>query len=155
MNGPITAGEIEMGIPLNYRQFFQVNPVLLPREIHPVIESFWEAVKHIGPAIWYSHPVKIIFSMNGFKISLKNCELVVNRKAEVINLHIDNIVFLNCTKMSKLRSQIQTACILEELVHALMHISDENLVSVVVASLYPGVVWVGGEYRAVEIYARK
>ena len=68
----------------------------------------------------------------------------------MINVHIDDrLIFIDAEKMVRYQKELQVACILEEFAHAIMNINDEQLVSDVVALLYPGVVIVDGKYRPV------
>ena len=150
MGNPITKEEILAGVANEHRHFFRVGVAVMPREMFGIVESFWTAVRCIAPAMWLSHPAHVMFSTAPFSVTLKHGELLYRTRSEVINAHVEHMVFLDCNKMFVTRPQMQVACILEELVHALMHISDEHLVSVVVASLYSGITFVDGKYHVVE-----
>jgi len=91
-----------------------------------------------------------MFATAPFRLNLSQGELrYTPTNPQTINVHVEHLVFLDCNKMAGLQRELQVACILEELVHALMHITDESLVSVIVASLYPAVRLVDGRYTPV------
>ncbi|WP_020395712.1 hypothetical protein [Thiolinea disciformis] len=144
----ITVEEIERGIDQKHRHFFRVSAATIPRGI---AEAFWKATAVIAPAMWFSHPIHVIFASAPFSLNLNNGELIYTPSLGVINAHVEHIVFLDYNKMANFFPDIQVACILEELVHALMHISDEHLVSVVVSELYPAITWSDGKYSLKDI----
>ena len=151
MTAPITADEIESGVDLKHRHYFRVATAPLPRSMIGIVEAFWKSAAAISPAMWFSHPVHVIFASAPFSINLNNGELrYTPNSPDIINVHVEHIIFLDCYKMAGMLPDIQVACILEELVHALMHISDEHLVSVVVATLYPAITWSDGKYSLAE-----
>ena len=58
----------------------------------------------------------------------------------VLNACVENLVFVDCDKMlSIVTHQVRVACILEEFVHGLLHVSDETLTKRIVAYLYQGI----------------
>jgi len=143
----ITSQDIEVGIATECRGFFLVSSAPLPRSMQCVVDAFWEAARRIAPAISVWHRIQVIFATAPFSIKLSNGELrFIPSNPELIGVTIENLVFLDCNRIAPLHPQIQVACVLEELVHALMHIRDESLVSVVVARLYPGVTLTDGRY---------
>lgn len=150
MTDTITDNEIEAGIPPEHRRFFQVSSLPIPRSMIGLIEAFWKAVAAIAPAVKFTRSVHVIFATAPFSLTLGNGELRYTPNSDVINVCIEHIIFLDCNKMSGLHPDIQVACILEELAHGLMSISDEHLVSVVVATLYPSVTWSDGKYSPTE-----
>lgn len=143
----ITAEEIEGGIAAEHRNLFTITSAPLPRGMFRIVEAFWVAYAAIAPATGFMHRVHIIFATAPFSLNLANGELrYTPHNPETIGTHVHGLVFLDCNNLLPLAYEHQVACILEELVHAFMHIRDENLVSVVVASLYSGVQWIGGKY---------
>lgn len=150
METPITTAEIESGIAADHRHFFRVSSLPLPRSMSGIVEAFWTATAAISRAMWFSHPAHVVFATAPFRLNLSQGELrYTPTNPQVINVHVEHLVFLDCNRMAGLPRELQVACILEELVHSLMHITDEPLVSVVVASLYPGVRLVDGRYTPV------
>ncbi len=146
----INTAEIEEGIVPEYRHFFRVSSLPLPRSMLGIVEAFWVATAAIGRAMWFSHPVHVIFATAPFRLNLGQGELVFTpSNPQTINVHVEHLAFLDCNRMAPLPRDLKVACILEELVHSLMHITDESLVSVVVAFLYPGVRLVDGRYAPV------
>lgn len=148
MIAAITTSEIQAGIAEQYRCYFLVSAAELPRDCLSVIESFWEAVRVFAPAARLSAPVHVIIATRPFRIKLSSGVLQYEPCDETINAAIEHFVFLDVAKLAALAKPLQVACILEELVHAAMHVSDENLVSLIVTHLYRGVVLVDGRYSA-------
>ena len=150
MENPITTAEIESGIHAEHRHFFRVSSASLPRSMFGIVEAFWTATAAIGRAMWFSHPAHVMFATAPFRLNLSQGELrYTPTNPQTINVHVEHLVFLDCNRMAGLPRELQVACILEELVHSLMHITDESLVSAVVASLYPAVQLVDGRYMPV------
>ena len=150
MSDIITDNEIEAGIAPEHRRFFQISTLPIPRSMVGLVESFWKAIAAIAPAVKFTRSVQVIFATAPFKVNLSNGELRYTPNPEVINVCIEHIIFLDCNKMIGLHPDIQVACILEELAHGLMSISDEHLVSVVVSTLYPAITWSDGKYSLTE-----
>lgn len=151
MDNPITSAEIEAGVSVEHRHFFRVSSAPLPRSMLSIVEAFWTATSAIGSAMWFSHPAHIVLATAPFRLKLSQGELVYSpTNQQIINVHVEHWVFLDCNRMANLQQELKVACILEELVHSLMHITDESLVSQVVASLYPGVRLVDGRYTPVD-----
>jgi hypothetical protein len=146
MQSPITASEIEAGIPEKYRCYFLVSAADLSRQCQPVVESFWEAVRVFAPAARLSCPAQIIIAARPFRITLGSGVLEYHPRHETINATVEHFVFLDVARLMPLQKHLQVACILEEFVHALMHVSDEGLTSLIVTHLYHGVVLVHGRY---------
>lgn len=142
----ITASEIESGIPQQYRCYFLVSSANLNRECLPVVESLWEAVRAFAPAARLSSPTQIVLDTRPFRITLNSGVLEYHPREETISAAIEHFVFLDVGRLLPLQRSLQVACIVEEFVHALMHVGDEKLVSLIVAHLYRGVVLVNGRY---------
>ena len=151
MTDIITDSEIEAGILPQNRRFFQVTAGPIPRSMIGLIEAFWKAITAISPAVRFTRSVHVIFGTAPFSLALGSGELRYTPKDDVLNVCIEHIIFLDCNKMIGLHPDIQVACILEELAHGLMSISDEHLVSVVVATLYPVITWSDGKYSLTEV----
>ncbi|MCP5426629.1 MAG: hypothetical protein H6966_00005 [Chromatiaceae bacterium] len=146
MENPITTSEIEAGIPEKYRCYFLVSAANLSRQSLPVIESLWEAVRVFAPAARLSSPAQIIIATRPFRITLSSGVLEYHPREETINAAVEHLVFLDVGRLMPLQRPLQVACIIEEFVHALMHVADEALVSLVVTYLYRGVVLMDGRY---------
>ena len=147
----ITVAEIEQGIPESIRPFLAIDAVPIPRSSHSIIEAFWEATKRIEKIIRIRRRTNIILAKAPFIVNLSIGQLVYTPKnKDVINVHVEDIIFLDIEKMLPYRFQIQVACILEEFAHALMNVSDEAVVMHVVALIYDGVRVINGKYYAVE-----
>ena len=88
-------------------------------------------------------------STSPFKLNIPTGELIYTPRNEVINACLNDMIFVDFNKMIREKQQIQVACILEELVHILMNVSDEKLVMTIVASLYSQVRVTNGQYQVV------
>ncbi|MBU1298413.1 MAG: hypothetical protein KKG06_00650 [Bacteroidetes bacterium] len=148
----ITVKEIEEGIPQSIRPFIAIDALPLPRACSTIIEAFWQATTCIERAIdkRVRNRINVIFAKAPFTLNLTNGQLVYTPNNEVINVCFEHIVFLDCEKMSNFKFPIQVACILEELVHAFMNISDEPLVTKLVGLLYEGVRIADGKYHVAD-----
>lgn len=153
MENPITTPEIEAGIPERLRWCFLVSSANLNRVCLPVVQAFWEAVHVFAPAARLSSPAQVILATRPFRITLGSGTLEYHPKDETINAAIEHLVFLDVGRLLPLAHELRVACIVEEFVHALMHVSDERLTSIIVAHLYPGVVLVDGRYTPAAIAA--
>ncbi len=126
---------------------FDVSCNPLPPAMLPIAKAFWEAVSCIGPSVRFVRKTHVTFATAPFRLNLPGGQLTYSPSGpETINVTIEPWVFVDCNKMQPLAYPFKVACILEELAHSIMHISDERLVSIVVASLYPGVFLVDGKY---------
>lgn len=155
MENPITTAEIKAGIPEPLHWCFLVSSANLNRICFLVIQAFWEAVRVFSPAARLSSPAQVILATRPFRITLGSGTLEYHPKDEVINAAIEHFVFLDVGRLLQLRHELRVACIVEEFVHALMHVSDERLTSMIVAHLYPGVVLVDGRYASIAPPAAK
>jgi len=147
----IAVAEIEQGLSENIRPFLSISAAPMAREFRRVVEAFWLAASKIEKVMWMRRQVHVVFALPPFKLNLSNGTLTYTpHHNELINVHVEDIIFLNYEKMLTFKFQIQVACILEELVHVLMNISDESLVSKIVELLYDAVKVVDGKYSPVE-----
>ncbi|MAS95418.1 MAG: hypothetical protein CMO55_19640 [Verrucomicrobiales bacterium] len=147
----ITQEEITQGIPDEFRAYFQINATPLPRSMQGIVEAFWTAVEVIGPSVWFSQPAHVIFGTAPWKISVSRGKLEYTPShPDMINVHFEEWVFLDCNRMKDLPMEFQVVCILEELVRALMHVTNKKLVPEIVVRLYPKVRMVEGKYAQAE-----
>jgi hypothetical protein len=145
----ISEKEILNGLPEPIRYFLAIGTCRMPRSLEPVIKAFWAAANIINSVTHTKRRIHVLFGQAPFVINLKTGELRYTPNGEVIHATIEDFIFLDCIKTHHLPFQIQVACILEEFVHALMQISDENLTTQIVAWLYDGVRIVDGKYSPV------
>lgn len=147
----IGASDIIQGVPEPLRSFIAIDSLPLPYSFKPIVEAFWTAANKINPFLRIRKRVYVLFGKAPFILGLPNGEFRYTPKDEsIINVHLEDIILLDCEKMMRYKPQIQVACILEELVHVFMNVSNETLVSQVVALLYDGVEFIDGQYHAVE-----
>jgi len=146
VNDQISLEEVLGGIDESYRPFLKVATATLLRPCMPVVEALWQAVRLVAPAIRFVQPVHVLLSRAPFEVPLSNGTLMFNPRPGVINVAMENIIFLDVLKIIQYPREIQIATIVEEFVHALMHVTDEELTSHIVALLYPGVRVVNGQY---------
>ena len=144
----ITEAQFNETIPVPLRPYIHVASLPLTSKFSTLLDAFRIAVNALEGKIRVVRPLEVIIGKAPFNVRLGNGNLRYTPKDDqVINAHIDDrIVFLDAEKIGRYQQELQVACILEEFAHAIMNISDEQLVSDVVALLYPGVVVVNGKY---------
>lgn len=143
---PITTADIEVGIPEAYRRYFLVSSTTLEETYRPTVEAFWEAIRVFSPAARFSRPAQVVIAASPFRIQLASGMLSYEPRPDVINAAVEHFIFLDVVKMARLAYPLQVTCIVEEFVHALMCVSNEDLTSIIVAQLYSGVSLVNGQY---------
>jgi hypothetical protein len=106
-----------------------------------------EAAHATAPAIRVPHQIYLVIGRAPYEVPLSNGRLVVTPNPEVIATELGGIVFLNVDRLAPLRHQHRVACVLEEFVHSWLNLVDyRELTTVVVATLYGGVVVVNGQW---------
>ncbi len=139
--------EISSVTPEPMRSFLVVDGLPFPRSYECIVRAFREAAEEINPVVSIGHRFGVIFSKAPFVLNLANSKFTYEpKRREIINFHVENTILLDCEKMMRYPFPIQVACILEELVHVLMNVSDESFVTEVVGLLYQGVSIVEGKY---------
>lgn len=147
----ISASDIIQGVPEPLRSFIAIDSLPLLYSFKPIVEAFWIAASKINRVLRIRKRVYVLFGKAPFILNLSNGEFRYTPKDKsIINVHLEDIILLDCEKMMRYKPQIQVACILEELVHVFMSVSNETLVSQVVALLYDGVEFIDGQYHPVE-----
>jgi len=146
MDNMITKDEILQGIPSAIRPFISITTAPLSRLFEPLVKAFWTATDKISSATFINSRINFIFLTAPFILPLSTGELKYTPRDGVINACLCDMIFIDCEKMIRYPFQIQIACLLEEFVHIIMHVSDESLVSRIVALLYDGIEIVGGQY---------
>lgn len=144
----ITERDFNDAVPASLRAYVHVASIPLPGVCIGLLDAFRTAMSSLENKVRVVRPLEVIVAKAPFNIVLGNGTLTYTPKTkDVINVHIDDrIILLDAEKMLPLPKALQVACILEEFAHAIMNISDEGLVSDVVALLYHGVVIVDGKY---------
>jgi hypothetical protein len=106
----------------------------------PVVQAFWEAANALIPACRFSHCVHVLFAFAPFRVPMASGLLSFEPASGVLNACVEHLIFVNCDDMlSIVTHQVRVACILEEFVHGLFHVSDETLTKMIVAYLYHGI----------------
>lgn len=128
----INAKQFNETIPTSLRPYINVSSVPLPAKHKELLEAFKIAIKCIENKIRVTSPLEVVIAKAPFKIQLGIGALCYTPKSSnIINVCINNmLVLLDAEKMFRYKIEIKTACILEEFVHALMNIKDEQLVSI-------------------------
>ncbi len=145
---PITAAELSAGIPDSVRPFILVDSLALPRSMASIATAFWEAISLLSRSVSIERVVHIQFATSPFTWDMGNVELSITTKGDVINATVKSIIVIDCNKMAALPHEMQVVCVLEEFVHAVMHVKDEGAARQIVAVLYGGVTIRGGKYVA-------
>lgn len=148
INEPISVIEIQAGLPEEIRPFLIVEAAPLPQSFRPLVEALWRASARIAPVIRLRKRVILAISGSPWNIDFPGLgTLTVTPKGEVIHLTVEDLIFLDANKMQGYDPSYQEVSILEELVHAFMNVSDEDLVKEIVCQLYRDFEFTGGQYR--------
>jgi len=147
----IDAAEFAAVLPDDWKPFIEVLAVPMPKAFGLLLVAWKCAIATMSGKVEVDRNLVVVLAKAPFQINLDNGTLTYTPNSEdVINVHVGGLlILLDCEKMMQHGFQLQVACILEEFVHALMHVSDEELVSEIVALLYDGVEWKDGKYHAV------
>ena len=144
----ISQTEFQQVIPHELKPYVHVSISAIPESARSIVEAFGISLNSLNGRIRIRKDIHVMITPAPFTVNLSNGKLVYEPTTPgVINVHIENmIIFLDWQKMMQLDLPLQVACILEEFAHACMNISDEALVSDVVALLYDGVEIRNGQY---------
>lgn len=139
--------DLEAMLPDSLRGLIAINSLPLPAPIFPIVaKALQTAVEAVARVTWVRRRVLMVFATAPFRVNLAHGELRYTPNPEVIHCHVEDIIFIDVNKLLPMQFSYQVATILEELVHVLLSIADEELVSTVVANLYDGVQWIDGKY---------
>lgn len=141
----ISDQEIYAEIPLEWRFFVAIYPKVL-RSAMPVVRSLHSAISIIASISKPTKKCVVIIGRSPFQVDVGIGDLQFTSAARTVNGYVENLIFIDVEKTSALAESVRVATILEEFVHVLMNISDEDAVSRVVAAIYPGIIWDGTNY---------
>jgi hypothetical protein len=145
---PITVAEIQNGLPEQIRPFLSVEAAPLPQSFRPLVEALWRAAGKIAPTIRLRKRVIIVISGSPWNVDFPNLgRLTLTPLGDTIHLTVEDLIFIDANKMQLYDSSNQEVTILEELVHAFMNVSDEDLVKQIVCHLHKDFEFTGGQYR--------
>jgi len=141
---------IQSGIPENIKSFIRVesNPLPEPQIIN--IKAFWEACNIISKYVEITKVITVIIGTSKFIIDFNGGNLEYIQKPSAIHTTMfKSLIFLNFEKMpinpSQMLFENRVASILEEFVHALMNINNEDLAHRIVALIYEKVEYIDGK----------
>ena len=148
MNEFLLKNDFEKQIPIQFKNLISVEIAKIPLAFESLINAFGTAINCIENKVDIKRKLLIIFSAEPFIVNLSNGRLEYHPKnSDIINLHLEDIlIFIDCNKTIKYPFEQQVACILEEIVHSVMSITDEQLVSNVVELLYSKIEVKDGKY---------
>ncbi len=133
----ITARDISAKIPDDTRCFLPISSANLLLAMNDSVNALLEAIDIVTGKVKLNQRVHIIIGTSPFTIALSNGVFSYSTQTQTIHANVENFIFLDFNKINQHPHQLKVACILEELVHALMNVKDENLVSRIVQCLYP------------------
>jgi len=142
----ITAADIQQGLPTPIRAFLLVDSAELPESMRPIVKAFWEAAQLIQDTARVEQSVNVIFSTAPFSLNISTGKLVYTPREDVINAYVNNVIFLDCNKLAKVPYEFMVVAILEELVHVVMRVKDEDTASTIVDILYSGIEYTDGKF---------
>lgn len=138
---------IQAGVAERLRGFVAVDGLPLPPSFRPLVDAFWEATRLIAPSLVAPRWVITVFATAPFTINIPTGQFVFTPNPAVVAAYINDTIFYDCNKIAGYKYPFQVVCFLEELVHVLMNIADEELTKRVVTHLYPTLEYADGEYR--------
>lgn len=145
-NEIISATNIILGIPEQWRPTFGIVECKLSPKYKPVIESLWIAIKLFASISRLSTKCKIILGKSPFIVELGANGKLTFTSDDAINIAIENLIFIDVKKLLPLKPRIRVATIIEEFVHALMDVEDERLTSNIVALIHKEIKVLNGAY---------
>ena len=129
-------------IPSHLQPFLTLHCLELPLNSWKILNALNDAIKAIDGKIRIDKKYRIILGRPPLSVPVGDTNsLTCILDNDVIGLTMENIIFLDCLKLQCQPPQQTVAIILEELVHCLMNVADENLVKQIVPLLYPYVEW--------------
>lgn len=138
-------------IPSDLQPFLVLHCPDLSKIPWQITKAITTAIEAIDDKIRIDKKYLIILDKSPFSLSVLDTNfLTCILDNEVISLTMENIVFLDYLKLQCRPPEQTAAIVLEELVHCLMNVKDENLVKQIVLLLYPKVAYdkFQGYYRA-------
>lgn len=143
----ITDDQITQQLDASVRPFFKISSVPLPRATHAnVADSLLRAIAIFSSQCNLRCPVNIVIGTNPIQIPLATGVFTYEMSPGVIGLALENIILIDVNAIHPLQQKIQVAVFLEEMVHAIMGVSNELTTSRIVAALYDGVKIIDGQY---------
>lgn len=143
----ISASEIQNGLPEPIRPFLSVEAVPLPESFRPLVEALWKAAEKIAATVRLRKRVIVVISASPWNVEFPSVgRLTLTPLGDAIHLTVEDIIFIDANKMQSYDSAYKQVSILEELVHAFMNVSDEQLVKQIVCELYKEFEFTGGQY---------
>jgi hypothetical protein len=142
-----SGNDLEARLPDALRPFIAIESLPLPEPIFQIAaQALQTASECLAAVAWVRRRAHMVFATAPFRLELSSGQLSYTPNQDVIHAHIEDNIFIDVNKLLALPFPLQVATILEELVHVFLNISDEELVSVVVAKIYEGICWVDGKY---------
>lgn len=147
-----SGNDLEAGLPEILRSIVRVGSIpLCPDEFAAVSEALWLAASTIVGVISVPRPASITVARAPFTVMLGNGVLRFDPAPTTAHACVNDLIFIDVARLLQDKPAIRVACILEELVHVLLNVRDEELVKVIVGWLYNGVEYVEGAYVAIEV----
>jgi hypothetical protein len=134
------------------RPFIRIDSADLPSGIlEAVAESVAEASRRLAAVLRPDRTCNVVVGKRPFHLNLANGQLDFTPLDEVVQAHVNNIVFVDAERLVTYPPVFRVAMMLEEFVHVFMAVDDETFVMSVVAALYPEIAVVGGQYAAASL----
>lgn len=143
----ITEAEICAGFTDRIRPYLQIASLPIPRSYEGVIEALWKATDIIEKSLRVPCRVHVVLATSPFELNLSNGKLRFETAEGVVSSCVENMIFLDLNKIYAYSNfHLQVTIILEEFVHVLMNVGDEELVKHIVAILYEGIEYRDGQF---------
>lgn len=144
--------DIKGGIPENMRPFISIESNALPEYQTINLKSFWKACEIISKHIEFNKVVTVIIGNSKFELDFNSGFIQYIQKQKVIHVTLlKSLIYLNFEKMpidpNKMQYKIRVAIILEELIHAFMNVTDEDLTHKIVVLMYDKIKYIAGKFE--------
>ena len=142
----ISDEEVQALIPESLRKHFAIQGLRIPVELRQYLESVTLSLKCIEGKLDFDQlPTIGIVLNNGKHFELSCVPMILEARLRPATMHAQfkNMCLIDVAQLTTCKKALQVCCILEEIVHAAMHVSDEDLVGQIVCLLYPHAVYSG------------
>lgn len=147
MESTFSGKDLEAVLPESLRVFVAIDSLPLPPRIFGIVsEALRIAAEAIAPAARVRRRCYMVFATPPFRLNTELGELRYTPTTDLIHVTLEDTIFIDVNKLIDLPGPYRVVTILEELVHALLSVDDEDLAMIVAAYLYPGIRLVDGRY---------
>lgn len=148
----------EYAIPAHLRNLLVIACCNVPSQHQEVAHALKEAISIIDAHVRVTKRYTIFIGTSPFKYHDGEGGIVFHLPKELTCCVVDDYIYLDLLRLAPYHYSVKVAMVLEELVHALMNVTDEIFVKEIVCHLFPSVYltkkghyWVDG-YPEVDLH---